>query len=491
MSDASTRRRWGALAVIVAAQFMVILDIAIVNVALPAIKHDLHFSQQGLQWVITAYAILFGGVLLLGGRLADLLGRRRLFAAGVALFAVASLLSGLAWSAGSLIAFRALQGLGGALLAPAALSILMTTFAEGRDRNLALGIYGAASGTGGAAGVLLGGLLTSYVNWSWIFFINVPVAVVVIALTPFLLRDSRADAAHRHLDLGGAASVTAGLMLLVYALTRATQDGWASVATIGLLAGSAALMLGFFAIERRSRAPLLPLGIFRLRTVAAANATQLVVSAVAFSQFFLVTLYLQEVLRYSAIETGVAFVAITLTIIVVSNVAQALVTHLGVRRVLTSGLLLTASSMGLLSQLPADGHYFSNVFPALVVGGAGLAMSFVPVVIAGLTGVEREEAGVASGLINTTRQIGGAVGLAAVSTIATTYTRHYVQGHPGATLASAGALTHGFQTAFYVLAGLAVLGALISGTQIRPAAPRPVEAEVESEPALVPLEEAA
>src|SRR5437870_2471980 len=290
---------------------MVILDVAVVNVALPAIKGDLHFSQQSLQWVITAYAILFGGVLLLGGRLADLLGRRRLFIAGVVLFTGSSLLSGLAWSEGSLIAFRALQGLGGALLAPAALSILMTTFAEGRDRNLALGIYGAASGSGGAAGVLLGGLLTSYVNWSWIFFINVPVAIVVIALTPWLLRESRADAAHRHLDLGGALSVTGGLMLLVYAMTRATQDGWTSAATIGLLAGSVALILGFFAIERRSRAPLLPLGIFRLRTVSAANATQLVVSAAAFSQFFLVTLYLQEVLRYSAIETGVAFVAIT------------------------------------------------------------------------------------------------------------------------------------------------------------------------------------
>jgi EmrB/QacA subfamily drug resistance transporter len=489
VSNASTRRHWGALAVIVAAQFMVILDIAIVNVALPAIKHDLDFTPQGLQWVITAYAILFGGVLLLGGRLADLLGRRRLFVAGVALFAVASLLSGLAWSAGSLIAFRALQGLGGALLAPAALSILMTTFAEGRDRNLALGIYGAASGTGGAAGVLLGGLLTSYVDWSWIFFINLPVAAVVIALTPWLLSESRADAAHRHLDVGGAASVTAGLMLLVYAMTRATQDGWGSVATIGLLAGSAALILGFLAIELRSRAPLLPLGIFRLRTVAAANVTQLAVSSVAFSQFFLVTLYLQEVLRYSAIETGLAFVAITATIVVFSNVAQTLVTRLGVRRVLTSGLLLTAASMALLSQLPADGRYLWNVFPALVVGGAGLAMSFVPVVIAGLAGVEREEAGVASGLINTTRQIGGAVGLAAVSTIATTYTNQYVTAHPGASAAGAAALTHGFHVAFLVLTGLAVLGALVSGTLIRSAPSRTAEAE--PEPALVALEEAA
>ena len=219
-------RRWSALALIVTAQFMVILDVAIVNVALPSIKADLGFSQTSLQWVISAYAILFGGTLLLGGRLADLLGRRRLFIAGLALFAGSSLLCGLAWSAGSLIAFRGLQGLGGALLAPAALSLLMTTFAEGKDRNVALGIYGAASGSGAAAGVLLGGVLTSYVSWSWIFFINVPVAVAAIALTPVLLRDSRADLQHRHFDFAGAASVTAGLMLLVYAMTRATSDGW-------------------------------------------------------------------------------------------------------------------------------------------------------------------------------------------------------------------------------------------------------------------------
>src|SRR5205823_8952930 len=304
-------RRWGALAVIVAAQFMVILDVAIVNVALPSIKSDLHFSQENLQWVITAYAILFGGLLLLGGRVADLLGRRRLFIAGVALFTVSSLLSGLAWSEGSLIAFRALQGTGGALLAPAALSILMTTFEEGRERNVALGIWGAASGSGGAAGVLLGGLLTSYLHWSWIFFINIPVGAAVIALTPWLLRESRIDRAHRHFDVAGAASVTAGLMLLVYAMTRATQHGWGDVTTIALLGAAALLLVAFVTIELRSRSPLLPMRIFRLRTLAAANATGLVVAAVGYSMFFLLTLYLQDVLRYSPVETGVAFVAIT------------------------------------------------------------------------------------------------------------------------------------------------------------------------------------
>src|SRR5204862_901293 len=258
-------RRWGALALIVAAQFMVVLDVAIVNVALPSIRTDLNFSQESLQWVITAYSIFFGGVLLLGGRLADLLGRRRLFMIGLALFTVFSLLDGLAWSETSLIVFRSAQGLGAALLSPAALSILTTTFREGRERNLALGIWGAASGSGGAAGVLLGGALTSALSWSWIFFINVPVGALVLGLTPWLLRESRADLRHRNFDFAGAATITGGLMLLVYAMTRATQHGWATGATIGLLAASVILIAGFFAIELRSKAPLLPLRIFRLR----------------------------------------------------------------------------------------------------------------------------------------------------------------------------------------------------------------------------------
>src|SRR5256714_6460533 len=339
----SSRRRWSALALIVTAQFMVILDVAIVNVALPSIKSDLGFSQTGLQWVITAYAILFGGALLLGGRLADLLGRRRMFVAGLALFAASSLLCGIAWSSGSLIGFRPLQGLGGALLAPAALSLLMTTFAEGRDRNRALGIYGAASGSGAAAGVLLGGVITSYLGWSWIFFINVPVGLAAIALTPFLLRESRADLAHRHFDVAGATSVTSGLMLLVYALTRGTSDGWGSPTTLGLLSGSAALVLAFVAIELRSRSPLLPLRIFRLRTLSAANATMAIVGAVTFSEFFLLTLYLQDILHYSAVRTGLAFSAFALTVVVASNVAQVLVGRVGARATLTAGLVASAA----------------------------------------------------------------------------------------------------------------------------------------------------
>ena len=479
------RRKWLVLAVTVAAQFMVIVDVSVVNVALPAIKHDLHFSQESLQWVITAYAILFGGTLLLGGRLADLLGRRRLFMAGVAVFTVGSLLSGLAWSAGALIVTRALQGLGGALLAPAALSIIVTTFREGRDRNQALGVMGAASGSGGAVGVLLGGILTSDLSWSWIFFVNLPVGVAVLAASPWLLSESRAELSHRHFDVAGAVSITAGMMVLVYAITRASQHGWGSGLTVGLLAAAAALIVAFVAIEVRSPAPLLPLRIFRARTISAANATTAMVGAAAFGQFFLLALYLQQVLGYSAMKTGVAFIAITVTIVAVSNLAQSLTTRLGARPVLSAGLLLTAAGGALYAQMPAGGHYFWDMFPGLLVSGVGLAFTFVPVMIAGLTGVQPADAGVASGLLNTSRQIGGAIGLALVTTIASTATSHYADSH--AVLASSGpALTHGFQAAFYALIGLALVGAAIAAVFVEPkpkVALKVVDAEVALEQA--------
>ena len=472
----SSRRRWSALALIVTAQFMVILDVAIVNVALPSIKSDLGFSATGLQWVITAYAILFGGTLLLGGRLADLLGRRRMFVAGLALFSAASLLSGFAWSAGSLVAFRSVQGLGGALLAPAALSLLMTTFAEGRERNRALGIYGAASGSGAAVGVLLGGVITSYFGWSWIFFINVPVGVAAIALTPFLLRDSRAELPHRHFDLAGAASVTGGLMLLVYGLTRAATDGWTSAVTLGLLAGSAALIAIFVVIESRSRSPLLPLRILRLRALSAANVTMALVGAVTFSEFFLLTLYVQDVLHYSAVQSGVAFVAFALSVVVASNLAQVVIGRIGVRVTLMIGLVLATISVGLLTQVPVDGHYFWDLFPAFVLGGTGLGFSFVPVTIASLAGVERADAGVASGLVNTSRQIGGAIGLAAMSTIAASAAASYANAH-GVSATSAAAAVSGFQTAFVVLGGLLVGAFVVAAVFLRPARRRAEEVE--------------
>jgi EmrB/QacA subfamily drug resistance transporter len=483
-------KRWSALALIVTAQFMVILDVAIVNVALPSIKADLGFSQDNLQWVISAYAIMFGGTLLLGGRLADLLGRRRLFLAGLALFSLSSLACGLAWSESSLIAFRAVQGLGGALLAPAALSLLMTTFADGRERNFALGIYGAASGSGAAVGVLLGGVLTSYLSWPAIFFINVPVGLAAMALAPLLLRDSRAELPHRHFDFAGAGSITAGLMLLVYALTRASTDGWGTPTTLSLLASSVALVFAFVAIELRSKAPLLPLRIFRLRTLTAANATMAVVGAVAFSEFFLLTLYLQEVLGYSAVQSGVAFIGFALTVVVASNVAQVVVGRVGVRATLTGGLLASALSVAILTRLPVDGSYFWDLFPAFVLGGAGMGFSFVPVTIASLSGVERSDAGIASGLVNTSRQIGGAIGLAAVSAIAAAATSRYADAHPAASAASA--LDHGFRIGLVLLAALLVLGAGIAVTLVRPAPLRQAESDVPAiEPDLEAMQEAA
>jgi EmrB/QacA subfamily drug resistance transporter len=479
-------RRWGALALLVTVQFMVILDVAIVNVALPSIKTDLGFSATNLQWVVSAYAIFFGGTLLLGGRLADLFGRRRLLVAGLGLFSLSSLLCGLAWSEGSLIAFRALQGLGGAMAAPAALALLMTTFAEGRERNLALGIYGAASGSGAAAGVLLGGVLTSYLHWSWIFFINVPVGVGAILLAPVLLRESRAGLAHRHFDLAGATSITSGLMLLVYGLTRATTDGWGAPITVGLLVAAGALIVSFVAIEHRSAQPLLPLRLFRLPTLAAANVTMLLLGTVTFSEFFVLSLYLQNVLHYSAMESGVAFVAFALSVVAVSNVAQFVIGRFGVRATLTAGLIASAASVGVLARLPENGHYFWDLFPAFVLGGAGLGLSFVPVTIASLAGVGRADAGIASGLVNTARQIGGAIGLATISAIAATATHGYATSN-GVAATSAAALDHGFRVGLIVAFAVLLVGAAIAAGFVRP---QPV-AQPRTAEELEPMKEAA
>src|SRR5207253_5588201 len=317
------------------------------------------------------------------------------------------------------------------------------------------------SGSGGAAGVLLGGALTSALSWSWIFFINVPVGALVVALSPWLLRESRADLKHRHFDVAGAATITGGLMLLVYAMTRATQHGWGTGETFGLLAGSVALIAAFFVIELRSKAPLLPLRIFRLRTLSASNLSGLLMGGAIFSQFFLLTLYMQQVLHYSALKTGVAYIGLTLTIIAFSAVAQSLVTRIGVRRVLPAGLALSTIALVLFARLPVHGHYFTDLFPAFIISGLGLALAFVPMSIGALTGVREADAGIASGLINTNQQIGGAIGVAAATTIATTFTTRYVDAHVGTDAFSGPALVHGFQMAFYVLAGLAALGALL------------------------------
>jgi len=475
---AGADQRWVGLAVIVTAQFMVVLDVAIVNVALPTIKTDLGFSESSLQWVVTAYSILFGGMLLLGGRMADLLGRRRLFMAGLALFTASSLLDGLAWSEGSLITFRALQGLGAALVSPAALSTLTVMFEEGRERNKALGIWGAVSGSGGAAGVLLGGALTSSLSWSWVFFINVPVGVLVLFLSPRLLTESRVETARRHFDLPGAASITGGLMILVYAMTRAVQHGWGTAETIGLLAASAVLVAAFIGIELRSQAPLLPMRLFRLRTLTGSNVAGVLLGAATFSQFFLLTLYMQQVLGYSAMQTGVAYITLTLAIIVVANVSQALALRFGVRRVLPVGLAMSASALALFAGLPVHGHYFWDLFPGFLIGGIGMALGFVPLTIGALAGVRPGDAGVASGLVNTAQQVGGAIGVAAATTIAATSTSDYLGAHPGATASTA--LTHGFASAFWGLAGVAALAAVLAAVIVE-SAPAAAAAEPEAE----------
>jgi EmrB/QacA subfamily drug resistance transporter len=452
---------------------MVILDVAIVNVALPSIELDLGFSQSGLEWVVTAYAIVFGGFLLLGGRLADLLGRRRTFMAGIAVFTAASVLCAISWSAGSLVAFRGIQGLGGALLAPAGLSLLMMTFAEGRERNLALGVWGAASGSGAAVGVLLGGVLTSYFSWPWIFLINAPVGATLLLLTPRILRVRDVRGGLRHFDLAGALSATGSIMLLVYGLTVATDDGFGSLPALALFGASATLAAAFVAIERRAAVPVLPLRMFRMRTFAVGNAVTTIVASIAFSEFFVLTLYMQDVLHYSAVETGLAFAAVAVTIAVVSNVAQSLVTRFGARHVLSAGLVLLTISLVLVARLPVPAHYDIDLFGPFVLNGIGFALCFIPVTIAGLQGVMPADAGVASGLLNTSRQVGGAVGLAVVNAIAAAFT---VGGVSGA--ATDESLAHGYRVALLVLAMLALAGAVLSSTLLAP--PRPAEAAEES-----------
>jgi EmrB/QacA subfamily drug resistance transporter len=464
------RRKWYILAAICVAQFMVVLDVAIVNVALPSIRTDLGFTNESLQWVLTAYAILFGGFLLLGGRLADRYGRRLVFMTGLAIFAGASLMCGLAWSEGSLIAFRALQGFGGALLSPAALSILATTFTEGRERNLALGIWGGIAGSGAAAGTLLGGVLTSAFGWPWIFYVNVPIGAVLVALTPFLLVRERGDrsVSERGFDISGAVTVTAGLMVLVYALTRAVQIGWSAGQTITLLVVSGVLLTAFIVIESRAANPILPVRLLKLPVPRTANIVGGLVGVALFSQFFLLTLYMQQVLGYSAMRTGVAYVATTVTLVAVAVVAQALVTRVGPRVVLVAGLLSATGSIYLYSRLPVTGaSYWSDLLPAFLLTGIGLGLTFVPIQISSLTGVRNSEAGAASGMINTSQQIGGAVGLAAITTIATTVTTNYLTSHAPSPITAATGLVNGFQTAFYVLVGVMLAASVLTATLLR------------------------
>ena len=449
------RRKWLTLAVVGTAFFMTILDVAIVNVALPSIQIELDIAESSLQWILTGYAITFGGFLLLGGRAADLLGRRRIFIVGLILFTLASLACGLASSAGLLIGARIVQGLGAAIISPAALSIVTTTFDEGPERNKALGIWGALGGSGAAAGVLFGGILTKYLGWEWIFFVNVPVGAAVLAATRPFVRESHAELGHRRFDVAGAVTVTSSIALLVYAISKAPDVGWATARTIGLIAVAAALFAAFIAVELRSKAPLMPFAIFRSRSVTGANVVAFLFSAAMFANFFVLTLYVQQVLGWSALKAGLTFLATAGTTVIWAGVSQALVTRVGPRPVLTIGLLIAGATMLWYTQIPVNGHFWPDLLPAYVVFAVGIAFSFIPLTIAAFAGVAPQLAGLASGLLNTTQQVGGAIGVAVAATIFSSRAESLIKsGHDPAS-----AFTSGYHWAFVALAAFVFVAA--------------------------------
>jgi EmrB/QacA subfamily drug resistance transporter len=474
----SDRTKWLALALLCAVQFMVVLDIAIVNVALPSIQTDLGFSQQNLQWVISAYALVFGGFLLLGGRTADLLGRRRIFVGGTILFTLGSLLCGLAWSEASLIGARAIQGLGAAAITPAALAILVTTFTEGRERNIALGAWGAVGGFGAAAGVLFGGILTDLLSWEWIFFVNIPVGLAALALTPVLLSESL-DKHGQGFDALGAILVTAGLSIFVLGITQGQDWGWSSGATIGVFAASAVLLAAFIVWESRVRDPLMPFSIFRLQTLTASNVAGFILGTALFSMFLMLTLYMQQVLGYSPLETGFAYLAVAGTAVIWANVAAQAVNRVGVKPALVFGMSLMTIGLVYFTQVSVGGSYWGDLLPGFLIIGLGIPFAFVPISIAAFAGTRQHEAGLASGLMNTSQQIGGAVGIAILSTIATSTTTDAVSGGTHLPIA----MTDGFQAAFWAGAAIALAGVLVSLFLVRGRDLRPQEATI-GEPAL-------
>jgi EmrB/QacA subfamily drug resistance transporter len=449
-----------ALVLLAMTQFVVVIDASIVNVALPSIGRALKFSQDDLTWVVNAYTLTFGGFLLLGGRLADLMGRRRMFMLGLVVFSLASLAGGLAQSEPWLIAARAVQGMGAAIVSPAALSIITTTFAEGAERNRALGVWGSVAGAGGAAGVLLGGVLTSGLSWRWVLFVNVPIGVICALLSPRLLVESRSEEETRSFDIPGAVTVTAGLALLVYALVNAVNAGWGSTETLLLIAGALVLLAIFLAIELRSRAPLMPFSIFRLRTLRGADTIALLIGMSLFSMFFFISLYMQQVLHYSALKAGLSYLPLAVAIILSAGAASVGVTRFGFKPVLLAGMLFVAAGLFWFSKVPGTGGTFAaDVLGPSLLAAIGLGLSFVPVTIAAVTGTRPHEAGLASGLVNTAQQVGGALGLAILATIANSRTQNLLHGGEHN---SAIALTKGFDRAFLVGACFALAGALLT-----------------------------
>ena len=453
ITTSPTVHRWRAFALLAVAYFMTIVDLTIVNVSLPTIGRDLHFSETSLQWVVTAYALTFGGFLLLGGRAADLLGRRRVLMVGLGLFTAASLACGLATGDGFLIGARAVQGVGAAIMLPAALSIVMNMFEEGAERNKALGIWGAIAASGATVGLITGGLLTRYAGWQYIFYLNVPIGTAALLLVPRIVPESRLAATRRRFDALGALAGTVGLVLLVDAVSQAPRYGWGATRTIAVLAGAVALLTAFVVIESRAKDPLLPLPIFRLRTLAGANAAGLLLGGSFFAFIFIGTLYMQQVLHYSALQTGVAWLATSITSVALAGLSQWLVTRGGAKIVMAIGMSLIGAGVIWATQVPVHGHFVGNLLGPFVVAGAGTAFAFIPISIAALAGVREHQAGLASGLLNTSQQLGGAIGIAIASSVAATHTQALL--HSGHAVAAA--FTGGFQDAFWVLGAIALL----------------------------------
>jgi EmrB/QacA subfamily drug resistance transporter len=474
----SATSKWLVLVIACMAQFMVVLDATVVNIALPSVQRGLHFSPANLQWIVNGYTLVFGGFLLLGGRAADLIGRKRLFVAGVLLFSVASLINGFAQSSGMLIGGRALQGLGGALVSPAALAIITTTFSDAGERTKALGVWSAIAASGAAVGLLMGGVLTDIASWRWVFFVNVPVGVITIALAMRYVAESRIEVENRSFDLAGAVSVTGGLVVLVYAIVKAQSYGWGSAKTIGLLAVAVALLAIFMTIEARSKAPLMRLSIFRVRALAVADIVLLLVASGMFGMFFFASLYVQEILGYSPLRAGLAFLPVTAGIIIGAGVAQQLIKRVGVRNVSTAGIALASAGMLVLTQLPVHGSYVSDLLVGLLPMSLGMGLTFVPITLMGTSGVTDEDAGLASGLFNTAQQVGGSLGLAILSTLAASQTTSVL--HGTSTAAVLAARVSGYHVAFLAAALMLGAGVVIMAVALRRRHIREVERAIEA-----------
>jgi EmrB/QacA subfamily drug resistance transporter len=456
-------RKSPILIIVALAQFMVVLDISIVNVALPSISKALNFSPENLQWVVTAYTLAFGGFLLFGGRAADLFGRRRVFIGGVAAFTLASFVAGISQHDSTLIAGRAFQGLTAAFMSPAALSIIISTFKEGKERNRALSVWGGVAAGGAAAGLLFGGILTEYLNWRWNFFVNVPIGIALASFAFRLIPESKAELSHKHLDLSGAALATSGLMLLVYGLVKAPDYGWTDNRSIMYLGVSAVLLAAFIVNEMRSKHPLVPLSIFKIRNLRGANMVQLPITASMFSMFFFLTLYVQNVLGFSPIKTGLAFFPVTIVIGIASGLVSTLVSRIGYKPPMVVAPLFLSAGLYLFSRMPVNGSYASDVLPGLILMALGLGFTFVTITIAATSGVPPDKSGLASGILNTSQQIGGALGLAILTGIFASETTQALMS--GANVKAA--QVAGFHQAFFVAACFALATSIIAALAIK------------------------